>query len=91
MISADATPEQIDRLRHAGADDYLTKPIDLNKFLSMVDATPALRQQPGSSPEGEPAERGQALGGESCRNVDASAVSGAVAPTIERGDAKRSE
>ncbi len=45
MISADATPEQIDRLRRSGADDYLTKPIDLNKFLSLVDSTPPLISQ----------------------------------------------
>ena len=45
MISADATPEQIDRLRRSGADDYLTKPIDLNKFLSLVDCTPPLISQ----------------------------------------------
>jgi CheY-like chemotaxis protein len=40
MISADAIPAQIDRLRAASADDYLTKPIDVRKFLALVDATP---------------------------------------------------
>jgi hypothetical protein len=40
MISADATAPQIDRLRAAGANDYLTKPIDVRKFLALVDATP---------------------------------------------------
>jgi PAS domain S-box-containing protein len=45
MISADATPEQIDRMRRSGADDYLTKPIDLNKFLRLVDSTPPLSRQ----------------------------------------------
>jgi PAS domain S-box-containing protein len=39
MISADATSEQIERLRAAGASDYLTKPIDMRKFLAFVDAT----------------------------------------------------
>ena len=40
MISADATAAQIERLRAAGAHDYLTKPIDVRKFLALVDTTP---------------------------------------------------
>ena len=39
MISADATAEQIERLHAAGASEYLTKPIDVRKFLAFVDAT----------------------------------------------------
>jgi CheY-like chemotaxis protein len=39
MISADATAAQIARLRDLGATDYLTKPIDVRKFLALVDAT----------------------------------------------------
>ena len=39
MISADATTAQIERLRAAGASDYLTKPIDVRAFLALVDAT----------------------------------------------------
>ena len=47
VISADATPRQIARLRAAGARDYLTKPLDLDQFLTAVDglllqAIPAL-------------------------------------------------
>jgi CheY-like chemotaxis protein len=38
IISADATSPQINRLRAAGANDYLTKPIDVRKFLALVDA-----------------------------------------------------
>ena len=38
VISADATPRQIHRLRLAGARGYLTKPLDLDEFLSEVDA-----------------------------------------------------
>jgi PAS domain S-box-containing protein len=38
VISADATPRQITRLRMAGARGYLTKPLDLDEFLSEVDA-----------------------------------------------------
>ena len=43
VLSADATPGQIKRLRAAGADDYLTKPIDVIEFMSLIDrflATP---------------------------------------------------
>ena len=39
MISADATSEQIERLYAAGASEYLTKPIDVRKFLALVDTT----------------------------------------------------
>src|SRR5690606_38068715 len=38
VISADATPRQIARLRAAGARGYLTKPLDLDEFLREVDA-----------------------------------------------------
>ncbi|MCX6277005.1 MAG: PAS domain S-box protein [Bacteroidetes bacterium] len=37
IISADAMPQQIDRMMQAGAVDYLTKPIDIIVFLKMVD------------------------------------------------------
>ena len=37
IVSADATPGQIDRLREAGADDYLTKPFEIDQFLVVVD------------------------------------------------------
>lgn len=37
VISADATPGQIERLRAAGADAYLTKPLDVAEFLHVVD------------------------------------------------------
>jgi PAS domain S-box-containing protein len=37
VLSADATPHQIERLRAAGAQDYLTKPIDVQRFLALVD------------------------------------------------------
>jgi CheY-like chemotaxis protein len=36
-VSADATARQIERLRAAGASDYLTKPIDVPRFLQIVD------------------------------------------------------
>jgi signal transduction histidine kinase/ActR/RegA family two-component response regulator len=37
VLSADATPRQIERLRTAGARDYLTKPIDVPRLLGIVD------------------------------------------------------
>ncbi len=36
VISADATPGRIERLRAAGAVDYLTKPIDVPKLLGVL-------------------------------------------------------
>jgi len=42
LISADATAAQIERLRAAGANNYLTKPIDVRTFLALVDATEPL-------------------------------------------------
>ncbi len=38
VLSADATEQQKDRLRAAGATRYLTKPFDLGEFFSLVDA-----------------------------------------------------
>ena len=37
ILSADATSSQIERLLLAGADDYLTKPLDLRQFLAVLD------------------------------------------------------
>ncbi len=37
VISADATPGQIERLLAAGAESYLTKPLDVRRFLEIVD------------------------------------------------------
>jgi CheY-like chemotaxis protein len=37
VISADATPGQITRLRGIGVLDYLTKPIDVAKLLDLLD------------------------------------------------------
>ena len=37
MISADATPRTMHRLRAQGADAYLTKPLDVDEFLSTID------------------------------------------------------
>ena len=37
IISADATPHQIEKLMTAGASNYLTKPLEITSFLQMVD------------------------------------------------------
>jgi PAS domain S-box-containing protein len=37
VISADATTRQVERLRSAGAREYLTKPLDVDQFLAAVD------------------------------------------------------
>lgn len=37
VISADATPHQIERLRAMGAQDYLTKPLDVRRLLELLD------------------------------------------------------
>jgi CheY-like chemotaxis protein len=39
VVSADATPSQIERLLSAGARNYLTKPFDISPFLALVDET----------------------------------------------------
>ncbi len=38
VISADATMGQVKRLLDAGARDYLTKPLDVNRFFEVLDA-----------------------------------------------------
>lgn len=37
VVSADATPSQIERLLSAGARNYLTKPLSIRPFLAVVD------------------------------------------------------
>jgi CheY-like chemotaxis protein len=36
VVSADATPASVERLQQAGADAYLTKPLDVDEFLRVV-------------------------------------------------------
>jgi len=43
VLSADATPHQIERQLAAGARAYLTKPLDINELLRLVDETLARR------------------------------------------------
>lgn len=44
MVTADATPSQASRLRAAGAADCFIKPLELTKFLTMVDGMVATVQ-----------------------------------------------
>ena len=37
IVSADATPGQVERLRAAGAEDYLTKPVEVLALLAALD------------------------------------------------------
>ncbi len=37
VLSADATKSQVDRLVAAGASDYLTKPLDVDRFLKVIE------------------------------------------------------
>lgn len=39
VVSADATRNQIAKLTNAGARDYLTKPLDIKKFINVLDRT----------------------------------------------------
>lgn len=46
VISADAIPAQIERLLATGAQAYLTKPLDIKQFLSLLDQIAAARPSP---------------------------------------------
>lgn len=48
VLSADATPSQIERLLTAGARNYLTKPFDIDPFLAVVDEM--VSEQAAASP-----------------------------------------
>ena len=39
IVSADARPSRVAELKGLGADHYLSKPIDLDNVLTMLDAT----------------------------------------------------
>ena len=49
VVSADATARQIDRLVTAGADAYLTKPLDVSNFFQVLDKTTAANSGKSSS------------------------------------------
>ena len=50
ILSADATQQQIDLLLASGARDYLTKPFDINRFLSVLDEMLARDSEDPHSP-----------------------------------------
>jgi CheY-like chemotaxis protein len=37
VISADAMPRQLESMRLSGAENYLTKPLDIPQFLDEID------------------------------------------------------
>jgi CheY-like chemotaxis protein len=45
VISADATTHQTNRLMTAGADSYLTKPLDVADFFRVLDKTIAVNDR----------------------------------------------
>lgn len=51
VLSADATPSQIERLLVLGAKNYLTKPIDMKPFLAVVDEVLAENAAPAEALE----------------------------------------
>jgi len=50
VLSADVTKSQINRLRAAGASDYLTKPLDVDRFLEVIEGH--FRETNSVSPNG---------------------------------------
>lgn len=61
MLSADALPETIRECMEAGANDYLTKPVDMDHLLETVarfapNATPSNVSAPKQQPAEQPAE-----------------------------------
>jgi signal transduction histidine kinase/CheY-like chemotaxis protein len=56
VVSADATPREIQRLLDRGADDYVTKPLDVAQFLASVErALAQSARAPRHSRDGEQA------------------------------------
>jgi DNA-binding response OmpR family regulator len=52
VLSADATPSQINRLKAKGARDYLTKPLDVRQMIALLEDT-LRREAPGEPPVSE--------------------------------------
>ena len=49
VLSADALPATEVRLRAAGAADYLTKPLDITRLYTCLDAAQATRRRPATT------------------------------------------
>ncbi|HEX2809517.1 MAG TPA: hypothetical protein VHN80_25425 [Kineosporiaceae bacterium] len=56
IVSADATPGQISRLRDAGANGYITKPLDVARLLRLLDAIAEISTQPHRVTPADPAQ-----------------------------------
>ena len=57
ILSADATSGQISRLMEAGARDYLTKPLDVRKFIHLLETTISGGESRAQETQGVYAER----------------------------------
>ena len=49
VLSADATPGKLNRLLEAGATEYMTKPFDIPRLLSLIDRHVATSSEPAHS------------------------------------------
>ena len=56
IATADATPGRVRQLREQGAFDYITKPLDLSRFLTVIDGAMEHhdRSHPGATGDGGP-------------------------------------
>ncbi len=61
-VSANAMPGDIERARHAGFDDYLTKPIDFERLLDLVQRCGPGRDRARPGPAGDDAAATPATG-----------------------------
>jgi DNA-binding response OmpR family regulator len=50
MVSADATPRQVQRLLAAGARAYFTKPFDVRELMRLIDEILAEQEGARSTP-----------------------------------------
>jgi signal transduction histidine kinase/response regulator RpfG family c-di-GMP phosphodiesterase len=60
ILSADATPGQIHRLKAEGAREYLTKPLDVKQIIELLENT--LRREPSDRQPGEMARTDEKTG-----------------------------
>ena len=51
ILSANATPSEIERMLSAGAKNYLTKPFDIDPFLAVIDEFVGEAPEPPPSPK----------------------------------------
>lgn len=52
IVSADASTGAAQRLRNLGAADYITKPFDIPRILSIIDSAAEPDRRPASRPDG---------------------------------------